>query len=101
MSKETCMYSTQGSYKCCPSGDVHCLYDFPVAAPNGMAPTPAGAADKHCGPPRKTMESFMPMKAPMHERFENSPVGLSSSYTYTCEAVSEAGGAVTTSNRKM
>ena len=71
--KKTCMYSTEGVYRCCDDPkDMGCFYDFPVGNPKSSY-----APQK---PPASVVEKFT-NNAPLFENVENGePVGLASGF---------------------
>lgn len=73
--KKTCMFSSQGEFRCCDPADTACFYDIPVSLPQEK---PKSYAPNK--PPASVVEKFT-NKAPLFENFENGePVGLASGF---------------------
>lgn len=89
MSDKTCMYTTQGELRCCPSNDQSCFYDFgsPVSqtvTKKQMFENPIVVDEQK----RSAVEKFT-KNAPHFEYFQNDPAGLMSGYISTCQTIQQ------------
>lgn len=88
MSDKTCMYTTQGELRCCPTNEPSCFYDFGSPATNNATKKQMFDRPVVIDEQRRVVEKFT-KNAPSFEYFQNDPAGMLSGYIATCQTIQQ------------